>query len=231
LFFFFLVFRIREQPALLQALRNLSTYSDIPPAIRDYFEYNSKPTITTQTFDPLRTLTPTSNLPSQPIDSNPHSFSRMNSGPSITTNNPQQFGKENPAQKGPSLTQNANIRTLINDPSYNLVRIKQPPEHINDKISFTFNNLSFSNLSQKAQELKEILNNDEQLWKWVGQYLVIKRVSLEHNFHSLYAGFLNTLNINILFDTVLTETHRNIKVKILFFQIKSNFLSIDSFTK
>ncbi len=113
----------------------------------------------------------------------------------------------------PSLTQNANIRTLINDPSYNLVRIKQPPEHINDKIAFTFNNLSFSNLSQKAQELKEVLNNDEQLWKWVGQYLVIKRVSLEHNFHSLYAGFLQTLNITILFDTVLTETHRNIKVR------------------
>jgi CCR4-NOT transcription complex subunit 1 len=113
----------------------------------------------------------------------------------------------------PSLTQNANIQTLINDPSYSLVRIKQPPEHINDKISFTFNNLSFSNLNQKAQELKDVLANDEQLWKWVGQYLVIKRVSLEHNFHSLYAGFLNTLNINILFDTVLNETHRNIKVR------------------
>ncbi len=183
-------------------------------AIRDYLEYNTKPTIT-QTFDPLRTLTPTSNLPSQPpVATSPHShiFSRMNSGPSITTNS-QQFGKENPAQKGPSLTQNANIRTLINDPSYNLVRIKQPPDHINDKIAFTFNNLSFSNLSQKAQELKEVLNNDEQIWKWVAQYLVIKRVSLEHNFHSLYAGFLNTLNINILFDTVLTETYRNIKVK------------------
>ena len=112
------------------------------------------------------------------------------------------------------MIQNANIRTLINDPSYSLVRIKQPPEHINDKIAFTFNNLSFSNLIQKAQELKEALNNDEQLWKWVAQYLVIKRVSLEHNFHSLYAGFLNTLNINILFESVLIETHRNIKVKI-----------------
>jgi CCR4-NOT transcription complex subunit 1 len=111
------------------------------------------------------------------------------------------------------LTQNANILTLLNDPSYNLVRIKQPPEHINDKIAFTFNNLSFSNLSQKSQELKDVLGTDEQLWKWVGQYLVIKRVSLEHNFHSLYAGFLNTINMSVLFETVLNETHRNIKVK------------------
>ncbi|CAF5132847.1 unnamed protein product, partial [Rotaria magnacalcarata] len=121
-------------------------------------------------------------------------------------------GRENPAQKGPSLTQNANIRTLMSDPSYLLVRVKPPPEQINDKISFTFNNLSFANLSQKAEELKEVLGNDEQLWKWVAQYLVIKRASIEPNFHSLYAGFINTINFNILYDTVLTETHRNIKI-------------------
>ncbi|CAF0830698.1 unnamed protein product [Rotaria sordida] len=212
--------RIREQPAFLQALRNLPTYSELPSAIVDYLDYNSKSTIS-QTFDSLRTLTPTSNLPSQPVATSPHShmFSRMNSVPAMTTTNqPQPFnpiGKDNIAQKGPSLTQNANIRTLINDPSYNLVRIKQPPEHINDKIAFTFNNLSVSNLSQKAQELKDLLNNDEQLWKWVAQYLVIKRVSLEHNFHSLYAGFLSTVNMNVLFDTVLIETHRNIKILLL----------------
>ncbi|CAF1270900.1 unnamed protein product [Adineta steineri] len=210
--------RIREQSALLQALRGLPTYSEIPPTIRDYLEFNTKQSIS-QTFDPLRTITPTSNLPSQPVATSPHShiFSRMNSTSTITTA-PQQFnpiGKDNPAQKGPSLTQNANIRTLINDPSYNLVRVKQPPEQINDKIAFTFNNLSHANLSQKAQELKDVLNNDEQLWKWVAQYLVIKRVSLEPNFHSLYAGFLNTVNITILFDTVLTETHRNIKILLL----------------
>ncbi|CAF2519621.1 unnamed protein product [Rotaria sp. Silwood2] len=64
-----------------------------------------------------------------------------------------------------SLIRNANIRTLINDLTYNLVRIKQPLAHINDKIAFPFNNLSFSNLCQKAQELKVLLNNDEQSWK------------------------------------------------------------------
>jgi CCR4-NOT transcription complex subunit 1 len=41
----------------------------------------------------------------------------------------------------------------------------------------------------------------------------MKRASIEPNFHSLYAGFINTVNVNILYDTVLTETHRNIKVK------------------
>ncbi|CAF3205174.1 unnamed protein product [Rotaria sp. Silwood2] len=73
-----------------------------------------------------------------------------------------------------SLIQNTNIRTLINDPIYNLVRIKQPLELINDTIEFTFNNLSFSNLCPKTQELKDLLNNDEQLWKLIVQYLTIK---------------------------------------------------------
>ncbi|CAF3437051.1 unnamed protein product, partial [Rotaria sp. Silwood2] len=80
---------IREQSALLQALRNLPTYSELPSAITDYFEYNSKPTIP-QSFDSLRTLTPP-NLPSQPVATSPHShmFSRMNSVPSMTTTNQQ----------------------------------------------------------------------------------------------------------------------------------------------
>ncbi|CAF4517899.1 unnamed protein product [Rotaria sp. Silwood2] len=64
-----------------------------------------------------------------------------------------------------SLIRNANIRTLINDLTYNRVRIKQPPAHINDKIAFPFNNLSLSNLCQKTQELQDLLNNDEQSWK------------------------------------------------------------------
>ncbi|CAF3833846.1 unnamed protein product, partial [Rotaria sordida] len=222
--------RIREQPTFLQGLRSLITYSEIPLNIREYLEYGTKTNIQQQ-FDPLRTLTPTSNLTSSttvsPQPQISHStmntsnmFPRMNSGPPIT--NQQQYvtgnggvGRENPAQKGPSLTQNANIRTLMSDPSYLLVRIKPPPEQINDKIAFTFNNLSFANLSQKAEELKDVLGNDEQLWKWVAQYLVMKRASIEPNFHSLYAGFINTINVNILYDTVLTETHRNIKILLL----------------
>jgi CCR4-NOT transcription complex subunit 1 len=40
----------------------------------------------------------------------------------------------------------------------------------------------------------------------------MKRASIEPNFHSLYAGFINTVNVTILYDTVLSETHRNIKI-------------------
>jgi len=43
----------------------------------------------------------------------------------------------------------------MSDPSYLLVRVKPPPEHINDKVAFTFNNLSFANLSQKVLTKKK----------------------------------------------------------------------------
>jgi hypothetical protein len=115
-----IVFRIREQPTFLQTLRGLSTYQEIPPAIRDYLEYNSKPTIQ-PSFDPLRTLTPTQNLPSQPIASSPQTniFSRVNSETTVTTNQPQYtagtsvIGKENPAQKGVSLIKSIQFSQLI----------------------------------------------------------------------------------------------------------------------
>lgn len=95
--------RIREQSALLQAVKNLPNYSNLPATIRDYFDYNAKVTLP-PAFDPLRTLTPTSNLPPQPpiASPQPQTFSRMTSGPAITTN-PQQFGKENPVQAGVNL--------------------------------------------------------------------------------------------------------------------------------
>ena len=110
-------FRIREQSVLIQTLRGLPTYSEIPTSIRDYLEYGSKGSMPTQ-FDPLRTLTPTSNLPlaapqiASPQPQISHSpmnnamFPRMNSGPPIN-NQQQQYapgsvgvGRENPGQKG-----------------------------------------------------------------------------------------------------------------------------------
>jgi CCR4-NOT transcription complex subunit 1 len=72
--------KLREHSTFNQELRNLPTYSELPPAIREYFDFNSKPT-----FEP----------PSIPQS---HIYSRINSGPPIATT--QQFGKETLAQKG-----------------------------------------------------------------------------------------------------------------------------------
>lgn len=53
---------------------------------------------------------------------------------------------------------------------------------------------------------------EEQYYDWVAQYLVMKRASIEPNFHNLYMSFLNSLHSSALRKSVLAETFRNIKV-------------------
>lgn len=48
---------------------------------------------------------------------------------------------------------------------------------------------------------------------WVAQYLVMKRASIEPNFHTLYITFTDTLASTQLRKTMLRETYRNIKVR------------------
>ena len=53
---------------------------------------------------------------------------------------------------------------------------------------------------------------EEQFYDWVAQYLVMKRASIEPNFHNLYMSFLSSLNSATLRKSVLVETFRNIRV-------------------
>ncbi|XP_043935455.1 CCR4-NOT transcription complex subunit 1 [Protopterus annectens] len=100
-------------------------------------------------------------------------------------------------------------------------RIVEPPENIQEKIAFIFNNLSQSNMTQKVEELKETVK--EEFMPWVSQYLVMKRVSIEPNFHSLYSNFLDTLKNSDFNKMVLAETYRNIKVLLTSDKAAANF--------
>jgi CCR4-NOT transcription complex subunit 1 len=66
-----------------------------------------------------------------------------------------------------------------------------PSGAILDKVQFLINNVSMSNVEQKAQEVKKIL--DPKYFGWLGQYLVVKRISTQPNFHALYLAFLDHL--------------------------------------
>jgi CCR4-NOT transcription complex subunit 1 len=81
---------------------------------------------------------------------------------------------------------------------------------VQDKIGFIFNNLSLSNIQIKGDELVDIVKDD--FWDWIAHYLVVKRVSIEPNFHTLYSMFIDTLKADRLSQTILAETYRNIKV-------------------
>lgn len=109
----------------------------------------------------------------------------------------------------PSIANATNIDTLLTATDRE-EEIIAPPENIQDKTAFIFNNLSQLNLQTKCEELKEILT--EEYHPWLSQYLVMKRASIELNFHALYSNFLDVLKIREVNKMVTKETYRNIKV-------------------
>uniref|UniRef100_A0A2A4JSL1 CCR4-NOT transcription complex subunit 1 n=1 Tax=Heliothis virescens TaxID=7102 RepID=A0A2A4JSL1_HELVI len=109
----------------------------------------------------------------------------------------------------PSIANATNIDTLLTATDRE-EKINAPPEPIQDKTAFIFNNLSQLNLQTKCEELKEILT--DEYYPWLSQYLVMKRASIELNFHALYSNFLDVLKIREVNKMVTKETYRNIKV-------------------
>lgn len=109
----------------------------------------------------------------------------------------------------PSIANATNIDTLLTATDRE-DKTNAPPEAIQDKTAFIFNNLSQLNLQTKYEELKEIITDD--YYPWLSQYLVMKRASIELNFHALYSNFLDVLKIREVNKMVTKETYRNIKV-------------------
>jgi CCR4-NOT transcription complex subunit 1 len=122
----------------------------------------------------------------------------------------------------PSVANATNIDTLLVATDKE-EKITTPPEALQDKTAFIFNNLSQLNLQQKCDEIREIVT--EEYWPWMAQYLVMKRASIELNFHALYSNFLDCIKLPEVNKMVTKETFRNIKVsgtyfdKILIYQI------------
>jgi CCR4-NOT transcription complex subunit 1 len=85
-----------------------------------------------------------------------------------------------------------------------------PAEGVRDRILFIMNNLSLGNLEAKANDLVKVL--EEAHFAWLAQYLVVRRASLEPNYHGLYLGFLDILQLHPLSQAVLTQTYVSIYV-------------------
>ena len=90
------------------------------------------------------------------------------------------------AEFGPNLG-----RAVTDMESYDESSAVAPPDAILDRVQFMINNMAPSNVEQKANELREML--DSQYFMWLGQFLVVKRISTQANFHSLYLSFLDYL--------------------------------------
>ncbi|XP_031390313.1 CCR4-NOT transcription complex subunit 1 isoform X2 [Punica granatum] len=103
-----------------------------------------------------------------------------------------------------------NIETLIAAAEKRDTPIEAPGSEVQDKISFIINNISVANVEAKAKEFTEILK--EQYYPWFAQYMVMKRASIEPNFHDLYLKFLDKVNSKALNKEVVQATYENCKV-------------------
>ena len=119
----------------------------------------------------------------------------------------------------PSIANTTNIDTLLNARQKpggmmeNMSDPTEPSDKIQDKVAFIFNNLSIMNMDVKAKDLKDALCDErDDYTAWLAQYLVMKRASIEPNFHNLYSSFLETLKNPKLYEAVLKETFSNIQI-------------------
>lgn len=66
----------------------------------------------------------------------------------------------------------------------------------------------------EVEEIKIMIDElDDDFIRWLAQYLVMKRVSIEQNFQPLYNLFLLAIENKKLEEFVKLETFRNIKVR------------------
>ncbi|GLT84370.1 hypothetical protein SLE2022_026050 [Rubroshorea leprosula] len=103
-----------------------------------------------------------------------------------------------------------NIETLVAAAERRETPIEAPASEVQDKISFIINNISSANIEAKAKEFTEILK--ELYYPWFAQYMVMKRASIEPNFHDLYLKFLDKVNSKALNKEIVQATYENCKV-------------------
>jgi len=90
------------------------------------------------------------------------------------------------------------------------IQHESPPDAILDRVQFLINNVTMSNVEQKAKDLREML--DSQYFGWLGHYLVVKRISTQPNFHSVYLAFLEQLGDygKGLIEAILSSVYFNV---------------------
>ncbi|KAJ0400375.1 hypothetical protein ATCC90586_008488 [Pythium insidiosum] len=83
----------------------------------------------------------------------------------------------------------------------------QPDETVKDRIHFIVNNMSISNLEAKIPEVRKLLL--ESYHAWMAQYLVVKRISTQPNYHAVFLIFIEKLHRPELEREILKRTLQN----------------------
>ncbi|KAL7323175.1 CCR4-NOT core subunit cdc39, variant 5 [Mucor circinelloides] len=86
----------------------------------------------------------------------------------------------------------------------------EPADTVQDKILFIVNNVAQNNIDSKVADLLQVLK--PSTFKWFSNYLVVKRISSEPNYHDLYILVLDSVSSKLLNQHVLCETYANISI-------------------
>nr|CAD7424776.1 unnamed protein product [Timema monikensis] len=203
--------RLKDYHKYCEHVAAIQHFNEFPPHLIEYVEYglqSQEPPNRPQGNVLPATLQNMLN-PAPPATTSYKTMSSTTITTTTTTATKPSTTAQPPISARHSIANATNIDTLL-VATEKEEKMTAPPEALQDKIGFVFNNLSQLNLQTKCDELRDIVT--EEYWPWMSQYLVMKRASIELNFHTLYSNFLDVLKISELNHMVLRETFRNIKV-------------------
>lgn len=193
--------KLKDYPLYCQHLASISHFDDFPASLIDFVKYGAQ-----SMEPPPRVLFPQPSLP--PMDITPTMT------PSVTPVVPVQVA--NPvAVPGPKVAKGGTGGVASTDPRILLDHTHEtlkPPEATQDRVAFIINNLSQMNLHQKTEEFRDVIGKEAKYHPWIAHYFVVKRASIELNFHTLYSNFIDLLKCNEITELIIRETFRNIKV-------------------
>ncbi|XP_019094979.1 PREDICTED: CCR4-NOT transcription complex subunit 1-like isoform X2 [Camelina sativa] len=149
-------------------------------------------------------------LPSLSTTSADVSVIPRNPGISTSSSTSSGLGRQTRGATSTRFGSALNIETLVAAAERRENAIETPLQNVQDKVSFIINNLSIANIESKGKEFADIL--PQQYYPWFAQYMVMKRASIEQNFHDLYLKFLDKVDSKLLFKEILQNTYENCKV-------------------
>lgn len=218
--------KLKDYPLYCQHLTSIQHFDDFPAHLVDYIKYGAQSQEPPVSRMPQSVATSGRSMdimqqPQQPVPpppqqqmpviANPYSVSSNAShapGTRTSSSISMPVTSVSGSSSKPSIA-SADITTLL---AAGEAAHSCPPESVQDKVAFIINNLSQMNFASKAEEFKEVICTDDHYFQWIAQYFVLKRASIEINFHTLYANFLDVLRIQEITRLVIRETFRNIKV-------------------
>lgn len=194
--------KLHLYPKYSEYVRQIPHFTDFPVHLIEYVKYGAKG------------VEPPNKPQPMPSGGNSAGMFRSSSVTSNMTATPTSKPTPIPGAIAPrnikSIANATNITTLLVATADREEKLTLPPDSVQDKTAFIFNNLSQINMTAKCEELKEIMS--KEYVPWLSQYMVLKRASIELNFHALYSNFLDALKNPDIVRLVTKETFRNIRV-------------------